>query len=405
MTGKTCAVLAFDAIFAVSNQHAPWMSFPTPIDSVMKMRLKRQGMALVSYLMFLLPLAYGASNNWIGFTPTGLALFALVAVAVNSVFLVLIRSGISSRFNDPSMTFAQIVVAIVLALIVSRNADEARPVLLLLFVACFFFGVFGLTRLQFWWLAIGTIIGYAVIVCSTLWGRPVESEGFKLEVLQFIALSMILCWMASVGGYVANLRKTLHTQKSALSRALDRLGHLVSYDELTEVFNRRHLMELLQREKDCADRFNYTFSVCILDIDHFKSINDTYGHAVGDEVLKEFSSRMRQNARKMDWLGRPTPLPENSEVAFGRYGGEEFLVIMPHTPASEAYLGVERLRTAIQSSGVATSAGDLPVLFSSGVAQYLPGESVEAMISRADKALYRAKKGGRNRTELVSDAP
>lgn len=216
---------------------------------------------------------------------------------------------------------------------------------------------------------------------------------------------MILCWMASVGGYVANLRKTLHTQKSALTRALGQLSHLVSYDELTEVFNRRHLMELLHREKDCADRFHFTFSVCILDIDYFKSINDTYGHQVGDEVLREFSARMRQNARKMDWLGRPSPLPTSSDVTFGRYGGEEFLVIMPHTPISEAVLGVERLRDAIQADPIASSVGPLQVCFSAGISEYAPGESVELMISRADRALYRAKKGGRNRTEVISDAP
>ena len=371
----------------------------------MKMRLKRQGMALVSYLMFLLPLTYAVANQWVAFTPAGLAFFSVIAVGVNLAFLRLIKTGYSSRFKDPSMTMAQIVVAITLALFVIRQAEAARPVMLLLFVASFFFGIFGLSRRQFWWLAGGTIVGYALVVGSSFIDESFQGRSFRLEVLQFIALSMILCWLASIGGYVANMRKTLYNQRAALSRALERLSHLVSYDELTEVFNRRHLMELLDREKECADQFKYTFSVCILDIDHFKTINDTHGHQVGDEVLREFSARMRQNARKMDWLGRPTPLPTNGDVTFGRYGGEEFLVIMPHTPISEAALGVERLRGAIQADPIASSVGPLQVCFSAGVSEYVPGESVELMISRADRALYRAKKSGRNRTELASDTP
>lgn len=381
------------------------MPFSSTPETVLKMRLKRQVMALVSYLMFLLPLTYAVVNQWIGFTLAGLAVVAGVTVGINVVFWVLIRTGYSSRFKDPSMTMAQVALAIALGLFVIRYADAARPVLLMVFVTSFFFGIFGLSRRQLWFLAGGTIVGYALVVGSTFSHLPPQSQALKLEILQFIALAMMLGWMSAVGGYAAQMRQRLYTQRAELSRALGRLNHLVSYDELTEVFNRRHLMELLDREKECADQFKYTFSVCILDIDHFKVINDTHGHQVGDEVLREFSTRMRQNARKMDWLGRPTPLPTGGDVTFGRYGGEEFLVIMPHTPISEASSGVERLRAAIHASPMASSSGPLQVYFSAGVSEYVPGESVEMMISRADRALYRAKKSGRNRTEIASDTP
>lgn len=377
----------------------------------MNLRLKRQLMGLMSYLMFLLPLAYCVSNGWVRFSMVGLAGFTAVALLINAVFFVLIRSGWSQRQKDPSLTFPQIIMALAVALVMIRYAEEARPVLLMLFFTSFFFGVFGLTQRQFWILAIGTIVGYAVVVGSEFWAGSSDTQHFQLETLQFLVLIIVVCWMALIGGYVASLRQRVATQRVELETLVERLRTLVSYDELTGVFNRRHLLEIVEHEKAIAARHDYAFSVCLLDIDHFKKVNDEHGHAVGDEVLREFSARMRTHSRKMDWLGRSARpgspsgngAPE-SDVSFGRYGGEEFLVVMPHTPAEAARLGVERLRRMIQATPVETSAGPLEVRFSAGIAQHLVGESVDATIARADMALYEAKRLGRNRTAVAEFA-
>lgn len=379
-----------------------WFS---PADAAMRLRVRRQGMALLSYLMFLLPLMFAVSNGWMQFSWPGVILAVGGSLAINALFFLVIRSGYSARFQDPSLTLPQIVMSVVMALTLVRYANEARPVFLALFFASFFFGVFGLSRLQYWRLAGWTILGYALVVGGEMWMSPPPAQQAKLELLQFLVLAVILCWLAFVGGYVANLRQTLASQKAKLNEMVERLRKLVSHDELTGVFNRRQLLEVLERERACADRHEYAFCVCLLDIDHFKQINDTHGHATGDEVLREFSARMRQNARKMDWLGR-TVRPDtdtDTKVSVGRYGGEEFMIVMPHTTANAARLGVERLREAIQALPVHTPQGSLDVRFSAGIAQYVAGESVDACIARADKALYRAKRLGRNRTEVASD--
>lgn len=374
-----------------------WMTRPVSNQARMVVHTKRQVLALVSYLMFLLPLTYGVANQWVNFTATELVIFSFVAIGLNGVFWWLIRSGFSRRFKDPGMTMAQVVVSIGLSLFVIRHAEQARPVMLLLFVTCFFFGVFGLGRRQFWGLAIGTIIAYAVVVGSAFIDYPKYSERFKLEVLQFIALSMILCWMATLGGYVSNLRKTLSMKSSALSQALGKLQYLVNHDELTGVYNRRRLMERIEEERVRANEGMSEFSVCLIDIDHFKAINDTHGHQAGDIVLKEFAKRLLDQAA-------PTLIDQNapaSRLFFGRYGGEEFMVSIPGGPDA-AVLGMQRLSALIQDKAIDVDGTLVHVQFSAGVAGYRPGESIESVIARADSALYQAKAAGRNRTFKAS---
>jgi two-component system cell cycle response regulator len=133
-----------------------------------------------------------------------------------------------------------------------------------------------------------------------------------------------------------------------------------------------------------------TVSVLIADLDHFKRINDVYGHNVGDEVLREFARRLRDNIRPMD-------LP-------CRWGGEEFVVIMPDTPLQQAVSAGERLRQIVSETAFATTEGELRVTMSGGVA--VSGgsqDAVESIVKRADDALYRAKSAGRNKVLVGAD--
>jgi two-component system cell cycle response regulator len=128
-------------------------------------------------------------------------------------------------------------------------------------------------------------------------------------------------------------------------------------------------------------------SILLCDIDHFKRVNDIHGHAAGDDVLREFGRRLSQNIRPADLACR--------------YGGEEFVVIMPDTSQALATAAGERLRQIIGEEGFRINRGDeLRVTMSGGVATVVPGDSLDALLQRADDALYRAKSGGRNRVEL-----
>ena len=383
-----------------------------PHDPVLARRLRRQLMATASWLMFLLPAAYAVLNGWMGFGGDGLLVFLLMGVGVNVLYFVLIRSGWTRRFRDPSMTVAQIFSSQLLALALLHFAEgDTRSVMLTLFVASLFFGVFGLRTRDFLLLTATAVGGYVALVAVENPGVPWTDPRLRVEGLRALVLAMILLWMSLLGSYVGGLRTRLEHRNAELGDAMAKLRAVASHDELTGVHNRRHLLGVLDKEKERADRFGQTFSVALIDLDHFKQVNDTRGHAAGDDVLRGFAGRMLGFSRKMDWVGRGEPgksargaaaagddIPAS---AFGRYGGEEFLLVMPQTSQAGAVRAIERLRARTSSEPFDTVAGPVPVTFSAGVAEYLRGEAVSETLARADGALYEAKANGRNRTEAA----
>jgi two-component system, cell cycle response regulator len=171
--------------------------------------------------------------------------------------------------------------------------------------------------------------------------------------------------------------------QARLLEARDALAHQAAHDSLTDVLNRRAILDTLARAISRARREDGRLTVGMLDIDHFKDVNDTYGHQVGDEVLVSFTKRIQAELRDYDCVGR--------------YGGEEFLVIasIPSGPI-EGNL-YERLRARIADAAIETKAGAVPVTVSIGVARGAGDSTVDALLAAADAALYRAKSDGRNR--------
>lgn len=162
------------------------------------------------------------------------------------------------------------------------------------------------------------------------------------------------------------------------------LAELASRDELTGLFNRRHMSELLAQQRAASQRSGEGFAVALVDLDHFKRINDDHGHAVGDSVLRAFAEEARTSMRGTDTVGR--------------WGGEEFLVIYARSTALEAAQGATRLLDRV-ATAVVTTPGGQPLTFtvSVGLTEHLPPESVDALVERADRAMYQAKSQGRNR--------
>ena len=154
-------------------------------------------------------------------------------------------------------------------------------------------------------------------------------------------------------------------------------------DKLTQLYNRHKLDEILENEYDRAQRGNYEFSVVLVDIDYFKSVNDTYGHNVGDIVLRDIAQQLQKRIRKSDMVGR--------------WGGEEFIVICVNTSIGQAVVVAEQLRANIEAYTF-EQAGKVTASF--GVAQY-DSETIKDLFHRADKALYRAKQNGRNCVETI----
>ncbi len=162
------------------------------------------------------------------------------------------------------------------------------------------------------------------------------------------------------------------------------LAELAARDELTNLYNRRYMGELLIRQRHLSDRTGAVFAVALADLDHFKHINDTHGHSVGDSVLQTFAQLCQGVIRGSDTVGR--------------WGGEEFILVFPGAAAREATQAAERLREQVAAASVELPGG-LRVTFtvSIGLTEHRPAEGVESTIERADRAMYLAKKQGRNR--------
>jgi len=174
-----------------------------------------------------------------------------------------------------------------------------------------------------------------------------------------------------------------------LSDARLQLEKMAMTDELTGLFNRRQILQRFEEECERARRSGGALTCLLLDVDHFKRVNDECGHQTGDEVLKTVATLARRALRIYDPLGR--------------YGGEEFLALPPGADLPTAQVVAERLRAALEASATYASPDgkERQTTASLGLTQWKPGDTVDTFIHRADEALYRAKAGGRNRVEVV----
>lgn len=179
-------------------------------------------------------------------------------------------------------------------------------------------------------------------------------------------------------------RRLILALESPLHNAIThfRLKQLASRDPLTQLGNRRDMTTSVAREVSRAQRFGQTFSMLVVDIDHFKQINDRYGHSTGDDVIRGVASQIRDCLRTYD-------------CAF-RYGGEEFVVLLTQTSATPAAQIAERLRRQIENKVGIDSNPEHNVTVSIGLAEFIPTQTAEDLFNRADRALYQAKAGGRN---------
>lgn len=185
---------------------------------------------------------------------------------------------------------------------------------------------------------------------------------------------------------LARMGETLEVANRELTAALEREQVRARTDDLTGLHNRGYFLELATRECAVAARHQRPLAVVMIDIDHFKEVNDTLGHQAGDEVLRRLGRIVRSQRRTGDIVGR--------------YGGEEFILLLPETRADQALEVAEHLRREVAAEVVETAAGKIPFTISAGVAQLEPDATLDDTIRRADHAMYAAKAHGRNRVEV-----
>jgi two-component system cell cycle response regulator len=242
----------------------------------------------------------------------------------------------------------------------------------------------------------GSYAGYLYIFLLTAHNAAEDIvNGLKAGADDYLGKTNISA--AELVARLGNARRIV-TLERALRRALDQKRQMANTDVLTGAYSRRYLERQLSLELERTRRFSHPLTVLLVDIDHFKRINDRYGHAVGDEVLRNTYRRMRELLpRACDWIGR--------------YGGEEFLITLLDTDLRGAEVVAQRLTTGVAESTIDTSAGPIPVTISVGaadVSQMMSNQlSFKGLLQIADECLYASKRGGRNRytMHMEKDSP
>ena len=350
------------------------------------LRKRRLGMAFLTYMVPLILVVLFWIHDMI---PVKVVFhFAAYAVFLHLVFFFIFHTNINLKFREPSLTSIQMGMSILPALWVFYFLDDgqARAAMVMVVAAPLLYGILVLSIWQF--IKVG--VWFFSLYCVTLlaiWFRSPEVIVGPLEFIQAIAFALVIVTASAIGGFISGLRGKLRDRNEELKKAIARIEELVNIDPLTGVWNRHRLFEILIQEVNRYMRVNGDFSVCMLDIDHFKPINDTYGHQAGDEVLRTIAREVSGDLRVID--------------VFGRYGGEEFLMVLPETPLEGAVVKAERVRRQIEALRFPGISEKLRITVSIGVAGYREGEDIDETLSRADQYLYTAKKNGRN--QVVSE--
>jgi diguanylate cyclase (GGDEF)-like protein len=338
----------------------------------------------VSYLIDGLVLALFHLAGTISWVPV--VVYTASGVLLSFVTARLIGSGWTQRLKDPNITIAQTIPAQTLQL----GAMYFFPEVGFMFALLLFIVYSSLTmQLQvrksvIAWSLVSLGLASVLVLGGQVLRVPDSTLAEQLISLSFLGVTLWRCvWLGSFNTGMTALLKKRGRELAALTAQVDQLAH---HDELTGLLNRRSLLAALRDEQQRADRQKTALCVGLIDLDKFKAVNDTLGHLAGDKTLKIFADTLKHHTRQTD--------------RFGRYGGEEFLLIMTGTNPEAALIPLERMRDAAQAADWSEVAPGFSVTFSCGVACYQPGESIEALLQRADEALYRAKGDGRNCTRL-----
>jgi len=355
-------------------------------------RLRMTLLSVVNSLLQSIVIGLYATTGTIGWPVA--AAFAAASLGSTGLFALGVAARWLLALGDARLLHAQIAAnfAVQIAFLI------IAPPLWMIFLASTLitctYAMVALTPRQFTglWLAYGAITALALLAGHERFETPAPTPANIAILWLFFFLGVRR--LALTGAAFSRLREQLSEKNRQLTILLERNKELASHDELTGVFNRRHLMQLLVEERERAGRAGQPFSIALLDLDHFKTINDRFGHAGGDAVLKRFCTLTAAAMRSVD--------------RFARYGGEEFVLLMPVTTSIEtACQAAERIRRGVAAEdwSATLGAGATAVTVSAGVATWRAGETTEELLARADACLYEAKRQGRDRCIAAKALP
>lgn len=349
-------------------------------------RVRRQIMALYSYLLLWLGVFSGMSLGLFQINTPHFAIFGCVLV-INLVMCGLVISGALDRFREEHLTIFQISIGVALITVIIHYSYELEGGLLSLYFLAMMFGLFALSRK---YLIITSLIILTAYTGHEIWhwyATPLN-KFISLSIGHWFILLLGLIWFVYVGGHIFSLQEShrqqkrkLQEQRQALEARNNLLAEVAIRDSLTNLHNRRYLIEQLETEIARHEKSGMPLQLAIIDLDHFKAVNDAHGHHIGDTVLVTFAEHLRVFLRADDLVTR--------------YGGEEFVIAFLNTPQDKAVLALRRLQTEFSKHEFVGSTL-FNASFSAGISQSRKGDSASRLLQRADKALYKAKSQGRN---------
>lgn len=349
-----------------------------------KQLLVRSLTSMAVYIVAILMLQYSVHNGLIQESERLYWLQVGMLTWMVGVY-VFLRSGLNWLLPDPGLTQFQILGANTWVVLGYALCPPLRGGMMMLLVLILVFGIFEQNRRGQVFVNLWTLAVFGAVQWYMSQNHPAQFPA-RVEIFHWAMMATVVPIVSVLGGQLNQLRVKLQMQRGELLEALDRIREMAQHDELTALFNRHYMNDLLATTARQMERSSQPFSVCVIDVDHFKKVNDTYGHRIGDEVLRCFAAQASADLRPTDTLAR--------------WGGEEFLLLMSNTRADQALARVLRLHAVIGEL-VFADAPNLRITFSTGIAQFRTNESIDSLIERADLALYKAKKNGRNQTVLA----
>lgn len=347
-------VLAFlsSSVFSASLLMRDWV--PEPVSVV----VAQISLTLTGYLCWMGSRAYMGRSP----PPHGVAALALAALSAAAVYFTVERPSPGARFVLLGLMAG--VCFVLTARALAHGGFRRVPARYLFAATVGAHGVFVLVR----------PLAFALVMPQ----QP--AEGALLAALSYIVVLESTAALVLIGFGAVMLTNEFITNE---------LRHLAEVDPLTNVFNRRAFLTLLDKAISSAQRTQSVLPVMVIDLDHFKKINDTRGHRAGDDVLRHFVMLAHSCLRKEDVMGR--------------LGGEEFAIFLPNAGDGGALAVAERLRALVQAQPLpVTDAGPIPLTVSVGVTLCAPGDTADSALQRADEAMYLAKERGRNRVETLA---
>jgi diguanylate cyclase (GGDEF)-like protein len=353
-------------------------------DPVQRVRLSQAGLAMLLLAAGVVGMHYfvwvGAARLW------PVLAWSVATLAGMVVFFALIRSGMSRRWHEPSLTVPQMVFALTSGAVAYALVGAGRGAVFPIVMVILMFGMFVVSPRQMRWVSVYAVALFGATMALMSMVKPTTYPP-AVEFGHFLLVATMLPAVSLLAGRLSRIRHRARLQRAELAQAVSRLREHTTRDELTGLVNRRHMQTVMDQEHQRCVRSGQTFCLAALDLDQFKPVNEEHGYAIGDAVLRAVAQEALRQVRGSDVLAR--------------WGGDDFVLMLSDTRAALARGGIERLHQRVGALRILHGSMAVSITLSAGLAEHHAGESVAQTLERAERALAEAKALGRDRVVVA----